>query len=265
MKIMICMFGVTTIISLIWGWGALGINHLNARQPDEGLLHLSEQLLYSVKTGEPTDSLQLAIGRYSVSDLAEGLSNDNARKAFWINIYNAYYQILAAHAQKAKPHIFTDKTIPFAGAIFSLDDVEHGILRRYRWKYSLGYLPQFLPSMSIKELAVSNIDFRIHFALNCGARSCPPIAFYDYDNIDAQLELATRSFLESETSVDEANKTVHVTKIMQWFKADFKGEKGIKQILSHYLGKDFTGYKIRFSEYNWNEELKKFKTEAPKD
>ena len=40
-------------------------------------------------------------------------------------------------------------------------------------------------------MAVDVIDFRIHFALNCGAKSCPPIAFYSYDKINDQLDLAT--------------------------------------------------------------------------
>lgn len=96
---------------------------------------------------------------------------------------------------KKRPVIFKDKSIHFADAHFSLDEVEHGILRKYRWKYSFGYLPQFLPAMRIKQLAVEAIDFRIHFALNCGAKSCPPIAFYRYDKINDQLDLATQSFL----------------------------------------------------------------------
>ena len=75
----------------------------------------------------------------------------------------------------------------YKGLILSLDDIEHGILRRYRQKYSLGYLPQFWVNNTIKKLAVHEMDNRIHCALSCGAVSCPAIAFYDAENIDAQL------------------------------------------------------------------------------
>ena len=253
------MLGAITIINLIWMLGAFQVEQPKEQAPNQELLSLSEKLLYAVKTDEPVDSLQSALSKYAVNDLVQGLTNDNARKTFWINIYNAYYQILSVREKKTKPKIFTDKVIRFADAAFSLDAVEHGILRKYRWKYSLGYLPQFLPSKSIKQLAVTHIDFRIHFTLNCGAKSCPPIAFYTYDKIETQLELATGSFLESETVIDTPNRTVQVTKIMQWFKGDFKGEKGIRQILSTYLGKDFSTYKIKFREYNWSQDLNNFK------
>lgn len=150
--------------------------------------------------------------------------------------------------------------IRFADASFSLDDIEHGILRKYRWKYSLGYLPQFLPSSRIKKLAVAEIDFRIHFALNCGAKSCPPIAFYQYERIDEQLDIAAQSFLQSETTIDSTKQEIHVTKIMQWFKGDFGGESGIKRIISKYLGTDFSLYKVKFKDYDWSEDLKNFAT-----
>ena len=229
------------------------------QNPNTKLLSLSEKLLYRVKTDAPVDTFQLALARYTVSDVVNGLPNDNAKKAFWLNIYNAYYQILSIREKKTKPKIFTDKRIHFADADFSLDDVEHGILRKDRWKFGLGYLPQFMVSKDKKQLSVAHRDFRIHFALNCGAKSCPPIAFYNYDKIDAQLELATNAFLQAETVVDESHKTVATTKIMQWFIGDFGETKGIKKILSRYLGKDFSAYKVTFREYNWDAALNNFK------
>jgi hypothetical protein len=107
-------------------------------------------------------------------------------------------------------------------------------------------------------LAVSTIDYRIHFALNCGAKSCPPIAFYKIDNIEKQLDLATQSFLENETIVDEEKKVVTVTKLMLWFKGDFGGKDGIKKILARYLRKDFKSFTINYSEYNWDTSLNNF-------
>lgn len=173
-------------------------------------------------------------------------------------MYNAWFQILAVREKKKNPEIFTAKLIQVAGEKFTLDDIEHCMLRKYRWKYSKGYLPKFFPGKLIKQLAVSKIDYRIHFALNCGAKSCPPIAFYSYDNIDKLLDLATKYFLNSETEFDDAKKEVRVTKIMDWFIGDFDGKKGIRKIIKDVLQKDVNGYSIKFKPYNWDEALYNF-------
>ncbi|MDZ4714241.1 MAG: DUF547 domain-containing protein [Cytophagales bacterium] len=223
------------------------------------ILILSEQILWRVKTERSTDSVEQSLSALSMNSLVSGLTNDRSRKTFWINIYNAWYQILATREHMKRPEIFTKQMIPIAGKFFSLDDIEHGILRKYRSKYSLGYLPQLFPSKTIKQLAVSEIDFRIHFALNCGARSCPPIAFYTYHDIDQQLETATTSFLRSETEIDTKNKRVRVSKILQWFKGDFNGTSGIRTILSTYLPGDFHDYLISYKDYNWDAQLANFR------
>ncbi|MDE3145492.1 MAG: DUF547 domain-containing protein, partial [Bacteroidota bacterium] len=187
--------------------------------------------------------------------------NDEAKKAFWINIYNAWFQILRIREKKKNPQIFTSKLILIAGKKFSLDDIEHGILRKYRWKYSKGYLPKIFTGKLIKELAVSGIDYRIHFALNCGAKSCPPIAFYSYEKINHQLDIAAKSFLSSETEIDDIKKEVKVNRIMDWFIGDFNGKKGIRKIIKEVLQKDVTGYSVRFRPYNWDEELHNFQAD----
>lgn len=243
------------VFLLVWTVGAMPEYREDKTPPDKHLLGLSGDLLYAVKTGAPTDSIENALAAVSTTALVHGLSNDTARKVFWINIYNAYFQILATREKLTRPDIFTKEALTIGGIKLSLDDVEHGILRRYRVKWSLGYLPRFWPAKTIKKLALTKIDYRIHFALNCGAKSCPPIAFYRYHNLEEQLELATISFLEQDVTIDEASKTVHVTKLMQWFRADFDGRAGIKDILKKYLGKDFTDYSIEYKDYDWSSSL----------
>ncbi len=233
----------------------------SARMPNPELLLLSENLLYQVKIEEPADSIKMALSQYSVDDLIEGLPNDNAKKTFWLNIYNAYYQIFAIEEKMKAPEIFSSKSIHFADASFSLDNVEHGILRRYRWKFSLGYLPQLFPKKIIKRLAVDKIDFRIHFALNCGAKSCPPIAFYNFEKLEEQLTIATNSFLLSDTLIDKDQKVVYVTKLMQWFKADFGGNTGIRKILKSTFEQSLSDYKIKYNDYDWSADLKNFSDE----
>ena len=219
---------------------------------------LSEDLLLNVKLEKDTKILQESINTLSLQDLQKDLASEENKLAFWINIYNAYYQILHYSKGLKNPEIYKAKEISIASELFSLDDIEHGILRRYRWKYSLGYLPQFWASSIIKKLAVKSVDYRIHFALNCGAASCPAIAFYNAQDINDQLENAADLFINEDTVIDDAKKEIKITKLFQWFKADFKGAKGIRSILEKYLSKDLSGYKLTFKTYDWSEKMKNF-------
>lgn len=223
-----------------------------------GITELSGQLLLQIKKQAATNIEQDALASYSMSQFVEELRSDNALKTFWINIYNAYYQILAADHNESKGSIYKRKEIKIAGELFALDDVEHGILRRYRWKFSKGYLPHpFTPAL-IRKLAARKIDYRIHFALNCGAVSCPPIAFYDSENIDEQLDMATISFLEGETDIDTDHRTVTTSALLSWFSGDFGGKKGALDKIGQALNQDLSGYQLKFKKYNWEKQLANF-------
>lgn len=245
----------TIVILISWRISDSPIQTISVSQPSTKIIQLSEELLLAVKTENPTGSIEKELSNLQALELIQGLGDDNAKKAFWINIYNAWYQILAKRKKITNHSIFTQKDIPVAGYQFSLDDIEHGILRRYRWKLSMGYLPQFFPSTFIKQIAVSTIDYRIHFALNCGAASCPPIAFYKYGMLDMQLDLATSSFLSGESNIDTVNKVITTSKILYWFKGDFHGKKGMLSLFSKIFKKDFSGYSLVFKKYNWSSHL----------
>ena len=223
------------------------------------LLLLSERLLAKVKKDEPTFDIEHRLAGIVMQQIFEEITNDAAKKTFWINMYNAWYQLLASREQLKRPEIFTRKVILIAGTRFSLDDMEHGILRKYRWKYSMGYFPSFFAGKLIKTLSVEKIDYRIHFALNCGAVSCPPILFYAYDNIESQLDIATRSFLLSETVIDDATKEVMLSKILDWFRGDFGGKGGIRNIIGGVFEKNIGNYSIKFKAYDWSAKLNNFK------
>jgi hypothetical protein len=216
---------------------------------------LSEQLLLAVKKEEPYEDLLDALADFQTQEVENQLINDSYKNAFWINIYNSFFQILRKDKGLRQPKIYTEKRISIAGYQISLDDIEHGILRRYRYKYSLGYLPNLFASSHIKKWAVDAIDFRIHFALNCGAVSCPPIAFYSVANLEEQLELASLAFLRDETQIDTKKKKIHVSRLFLWFFNDFKGAKGTRKIVSKYLDQDFSGYKLVYNDYSWEEYL----------
>ncbi len=235
---------------------------MSAQSRKEDLIAISQQLLLATKTGDTTDSYTAILQNFSMPALLQELENDRSKKAFWLNIYNAYTQLLLQKAPDAYKHrnsFFQKRQIVIAGSRFSLDDIEHGILRRSQNKLGLGYLPKIFTAALEKKLRVAKKDYRIHFALNCGARSCPPIAFYDAEKIDEQLMLAERSFLKNDAVYDEARQTVSVSKIFSWFRGDFGGKKGIRQILQKQrIIPANKKVRLKFKQYDWSLMLNAF-------
>ena len=212
-----------------------------------------------VRKNQATKSMVQELAETSYQELSGQLTTDTLRKVFWINIYNAYYQLLRQQLDLRRPHIFTRRVIRLAGVNWSLDDIEHGVLRRFRYKYSLGYLPNIFVPKRIKENTVDLIDYRIHFALNCGAESCPPIVIYSVNTLEKQLEQASASFLDSETEIDKQHHIIYTSRILFWFLNDFGGMKGIRRLLEETFEASLASYKIRFRKYSWSEKLNNFK------
>ncbi len=199
-------------------------NNETTKSVDLSIIDISQQLLLAAKTKEPTDSLVNIIKSITETNLETQLNNDNTKKAFWINLYNASTQVLLSKnikKYKDRSSFFGDKQIEIAGERLSLDNIEHGILRHSKIKWSLGYLNKLFPSAFEKKNRVDTLDYRIHFALNCGAKSCPPIAFYQPLQINKQLDLATQAYLAGDVEYDEAKNTVLLPAIMGWFRANF--------------------------------------------
>lgn len=222
------------------------------------LQQIAADFLLAVKKREDTSTPLQALASVPANDLVSSLSTDQEKKAFWINIYNAFFLYLRRDQGIPKPTIYRERLCHIAGQAFSLDEIEHGILRRYRAKLGLGFLPNLLTPRHIRALAVDQIDFRIHFALNCGAQSCPPIAFYHSEKIEQQLEVATFSFLESETSFKSEQNEIHFSKLGLWYLGDFGGRRGIRRIVKKYLDIGKANSRVLFTNYNWEENLDNF-------
>lgn len=225
-------------------------------------LALAESYLHAVRRGESGNEAAAALRNLSRQGLADALDTDSARLTFWINLYNAAAQsVLTADPSvfEARNAFFSAPLVTVAGHSLSLDAIEHGLLRRSRPKWGFGYVPNPFPNEFEQQFRVSERDPRIHFALNCGAASCPPIAAYETDHIDEQLDLATRGYLDSEVHYDPERKQVRVPRLMLWFIGDFGGLSGIRRFLSdHGTVPSDSHPRIRFSEYDWTLEAGQF-------
>ncbi len=235
------------------------------RQTDINIIEVSHQLLLAAKTLEPTDSLVAVVAAITEPMLNTQLNTDDKKMAFWINVYNAYTQIsLHKNPDKYKDRgsFFGEKQVSIAGKNLSLDDVEHGLLRHSKIKWSLGHFNKWFPSSFEKQQRVDTLDYRIHFALNCGAKSCPPIAFYNPEQLDKQLDLATAAYLKGDAEYNKQENKVMLPAIMGWFRGDFGGKKKMKILLKklEIIPQD-SDPKIKFNSYNWDLFLQNYKQE----
>lgn len=169
----------------------------------------------------------------------------NEQLAFWLNAYNLFTIKLVVDNYPLKKITDLDngktwevQRIKIGNETYSLNQIENVIIR-----------PKFR-------------DARIHFALNCAAKSCPPLfnkAFTPL-KLEAQLEERTKAFINSNSN-QISEKKIKISKIFEWYASDFKPlglethtkEKHILSFIDKYspvaISKDAT---IEYLEYNWN-------------
>ncbi len=230
------------------------------------VIQLSQNFLYAAKTGDSTATFVDSLKNLDENNLANQLNSDSKKLAFWLNLYNGFTQVILKKnpdQYKTRSSFFSSKQINVAGEIISLNLIEHGILRHSKVSWSEGYLNKTLPSAFEKKFRVGKLDYRIHFALNCGAKSCPPIAFYEPKQINKQLNVAVKTYLRGEASFDPVKEVVSVPAIMGWFRKDFGGKKGILEILktNGIIPKE-SNPTIQFKKYDWSLFLNNYKSES---
>ncbi len=174
--------------------------------------------------------------------------------AYWINLYNIStvnvvaegYPIDSIRDLSTDPiirlNVFKKPHVLIKGGTTSLDEAENRKIRE-------GFK-----------------DPRIHFAINCAAESCPPIRPEPFTGarIDQQLDDQARKFLNGPHGVrleEHGGKlTLHVTKIMDWFKDDFASWGGgqvsfLRKFLTPDKVKRIDAAKgkvdLEFDDYSW--------------
>lgn len=178
----------------------------------------------------------------------ESLGDDEDKIAFWINVYNGLtnYFIIENKLDKSVrelPIFFTELKVNIGGYAFSLDDIEHGILRKNGVR-NFRPKPQFSEEDIRVNFALKIFDHRIHFALNCGGLSCPHIVSYQAELIHAQLNWAEENFCHSEFLIDHASKQITCSSIFVWYRNDF--------VETYLNDPQLTDYLVIEKEYNWN-------------
>jgi len=174
----------------------------------------------------------------------------NERKALYINLYNAAIldlillrnpRVSIKELSKGvnSLEIFNRNGLTFDGKVMSLNDLE----KRLRDEFK---------------------DPRIHFAVNCASKSCPPLRAEPYvaASLDNQLDEATRAYLASPDAVQVTTgggkTTLVTTKIFEWYAADFKASGGPLAFIRKFGPPAAAeaiaagNAKLTFAEYDWD-------------
>lgn len=172
----------------------------------------------------------------------------NARIAFWINAYNLLTLDLVRRHLPIEgikdigsffAPVWKIELATIEGRSITLDTIEHEILR-----------PEGDP--------------RIHGAIVCASKSCPPLARRPFrpQSLNADLDRAMRAWLASPAkgvAIDRSRKEVRVSKIFQWFEEDFAAKAGVRATIARYVPPaDATWLRgpgrlapFRYFEYDW--------------
>ncbi|MEO7414943.1 MAG: DUF547 domain-containing protein [Opitutaceae bacterium] len=174
--------------------------------------------------------------------------SEKTRLAFLVNLYNAatlrlivdHYPVKSIRSIGWLPgSAWKKEGVSLFGRKISLDALEHGMIRK------------------------DYHDPRVHFALVCAARSCPPLRAEAYvgDRLDAQLDEQGRMFLgqTAKNRVEAATKTLYLSQIFKWFPEDFESVAGsvLKFVTPFFPEAERQAlaagdFKISYTDYDWS-------------
>jgi hypothetical protein len=222
----------------------------------------SAKLLESVREKRPVDDAIFQLKNFNPDILSAALNNDHLRKAFWINIYNAAAQLALQNDSSLilEKAAFPEKSIIYvARKQLSLDFILHRVLRRSKNKFGLGYVNRVFISDYERLFRTEFVDYRVHFGLNNGSASGGAIDIFRPETIEDQLNRSTVFYLHKECVYNDTTKTISLPRMLEWYKADFGGEKGMLQFLEKLLIIPVGSKpKIRYREYDWRPKLHHF-------
>lgn len=181
-------------------------------------------------------ALELYLDRAASAD-TRGMP-EAERLAFYINAYNATVLRTVAErfrqgfsVEKDRFALFDEPLVSLGGKQVSLNHLEHEIIR-----------PGF-------------DEPRIHAALVCAARSCPPLLprAYRAEDLDRVLEENMQRFLASaeRNRIDIPGRRLQLSRIFDWYAKDFGGKQGLPAYADRYTDADVAGFDVSFLEYSW--------------
>ncbi len=174
--------------------------------------------------------------RYLQNVSPENHWSKEEKLAYWLNVYNATvmkmiideYPITSINQLEDpwKRKVFKSNNVRY-----SLDDIEHKILRKFG-------------------------DPRIHFLLNCGSMSSPRLwnRAYTSENIEYALDERTREFINDPQRNQINSQTVRISQLFEWYEDDFISNNiDVIDFINEYSTTTIDkNMKKKYVTYDWN-------------
>jgi hypothetical protein len=170
----------------------------------------------------------------------------NEQFAFYINAYNAWTIKLVLTGYPGLKSIkdlgsilqspWSKEIVRINSKTLTLDDIEQKILR-----------PRFK-------------DPRVHFAINCASKSCPPLNAEPYRGatLDVQLDKVTRDFVNGSKNYRLEGDSLWVSSIFKWYSEDFNNDPAgfcqayAEASLKRALDEIGNRIKVKYLDYDWS-------------
>ncbi len=166
--------------------------------------------------------------------------SDNKKLAYWINAYNAHaIKIVIDNwplnsimdISQSGNNAFDIPFISLGSNTYSLNNIENDIIR------------------------VQFNEPRIHFAVNCAAKSCPKLLNYAYteSNLQNSLQQNTIAFINDAFYNTISSNSVEVSQLFNWYGVDFTQNGSVIDYLNQYSNTSInTGATVDFKFYDWS-------------
>jgi hypothetical protein len=228
---------VAVVLCLVWAATSQAQNWMEPYERLLGKYVTPDGVKYAAWKSNPADVQVLqAVVEGIAKEAISGLDK-RQQLAFYLNAYDAWilHEALAKYpTASVKDALFTffiTRRITVAGQQTSFKALEDNVIRR------LG-------------------EPRVHFALNCASRSCPPLnrEAFSGPKLEEQLERLAKGYVNSEKGVKYSaeSKLAQLSKIFDWYKDDFKAEGGPLAFINKRRATPIpVDAKITYQEYDW--------------
>jgi hypothetical protein len=160
--------------------------------------------------------------------------DSNSQKALMINAYNlfAIREVLRHYPVTSVREVFdffTFTRYKLGGSLYTLSQLEEAIFARFE-------------------------DERVHFALVCASRGCPPLPSFGFNGADIERQLDERCRLifndKDFIYIDDAQYTVYFSELFNWYQKDFGPD--LFDYVNHYRRAELPKhYKTAYYRYGW--------------
>ena len=204
----------------------------------------------------PSDISTLKNILTTMSQADEDAMGSKEKMSFYINAYNAMtLDLILSNYEKTLGSASSE--YPSQRSIQNIDNLGTKVWDTFQWKISGR-------SVTLNEVENKILrpmgDARIHFAINCASKGCPPLLnrSFSADDLDLVLDQLSDNFINGgkSTSFDAAKKEISTSSILDWFGSDFvKSFGSIKGFISKYVKvvplSQVLDSTIFFTDYDW--------------